>query len=74
MLDQTSTLTHRHSESEWWIRLASFAEQTGAERSLRVEPKRTVASGSRHESGKRGFRINVWRPFLSSILGSGQAS
>lgn len=71
MHDQASTPARRNSESDWWMRLASFAEQTEAERSGQVVPKLKAPLSAQQCSRKRGFRINRWRPF--SLLEAGPA-
>ena len=63
MLDQDSTLARRHSESEWWIRLASFANQTEVERSIRVNQTAKTLS-PKTEPRQKGSRLSVWGPFL----------
>ena len=71
MRDQDSTKPRLHSESDWWVRLASFASQTEVERSIRVQRTRTAPTAEKKESKKGGFHISVWGPFLLSLVGSG---
>ncbi|MBC8028756.1 MAG: hypothetical protein H7Z16_01480 [Pyrinomonadaceae bacterium] len=71
MLKQPTTPAARHSESEWWIRLASFASETqpGVARRNRVKRMISVLVGTPKK--KRGFRLNLWRPLFLLMLGSG---
>jgi hypothetical protein len=61
MLEQTSPLSPVHSESEWWIRLASFASQTESAMSTRNSAEKT-AEMVRGQVKKRGLHHKMERP------------
>jgi hypothetical protein len=71
MPEQASTLAPRHSESEWWIRLASVAGQTETRRSGIESVERTTPVPVEIPIRKRGFRLILWRRRLLSMLVSG---
>lgn len=67
MLHETSTRPPT-SKSEWWIRLASFAE---AQRSGADQPERFIPVHGRIETRRRGLRLNAVRSLYLAILASG---
>lgn len=64
MGNQDSTKPRLHSESDWWVRLASFASQTEVERSLQT----TTAE---RKDSRKSVHISVLGAFLLSLVGSG---
>ena len=61
-----------YSESEWWLRLASFATPPEAQGSPQYQPERLTIVDGKSEFRGRGFRVITWQPLYLLILAYGQ--
>lgn len=68
MIEQPSPLSPARSESEWWIRLASFASQTEPA-TLRENSAKKPAEAVRGPINKGGLHLNMERPQLLLEMG-----
>ncbi len=55
-------------QSQWWVRLASFAPETRNTQGFHGDTKLLTLPAQQPKATKRGFRMNVRRPLLLSVL------
>ena len=59
------------SESEWWIRLASFASRTDVQGSRRDQPLRLTTVHANIKTSKQALRLNAGRRLYLLMLACG---